>query len=95
MAADVLGARGSVVSLTVGLVGNSALFHIRTSKVLWAEYQALGRGTGGAGVCPLRLVGVYCFPMAFSYRAGAVVSPPVVPPPGGCSLGLHLTPAAP
>ncbi len=95
MAANVLGARGSVFPLTVGLVGNGAWFQVRTSRVLWAEHPALGRGTGGAGVRPLTLVGVYCFPMAFSYRAGAVVSPPVVPPPGGCSLGLHLTPAAP
>ena len=58
MAADVLGARGSVVLLTVGFVGNGALFHVRTSRVLLAEYQALGRETGGAGVYPLRLASI-------------------------------------
>jgi hypothetical protein len=90
----VLGARGSVVSLTVGIVGNGALFHVRTSRVLWAEYPALGGGNEW-GRSASSKVGVYCFPMAFSYGAGAVVSLPVVPPPGGCSLGLHLTPVAP
>ena len=56
--ADVLGARGSVISLTVGIVGNGALFHVRTSRVLWAEYPTLGRGTSGAGVRPLRLASI-------------------------------------
>ncbi len=34
MTADVLGARSSVVPLTVGIVGNGALFYVRTSRIL-------------------------------------------------------------